>query len=120
MEDRSAPSTLYAAYVANAGAGILKSVDAGESWTVVYTTSDITATTVAVGSGGVYAAYAGGLGGGIMHSVDGGSTWNLANTGLEYFDLHALATDPLHPGILYVGGVGGSSSAQTPKLRGPP
>ena len=105
--DRSAPATLYAAYEANAGAGILKSVDAGESWTVVYTTSGITATTVAVGPGGVYAAYAGGLGGGIMHSVDGGSTWNPPNTGLEYFDLHVLATDPLHPGVLYVGGVGG-------------
>jgi photosystem II stability/assembly factor-like uncharacterized protein len=105
--DRSAPSTLYAAYIANAGAGILKSVDAGESWTVVYTTPDVAAITVAVGPGGVYTAYAGGSGGGIMRSVDGGSTWNPANTGLEDFDLHVLATDPLHPGVLYVGGVGG-------------
>jgi photosystem II stability/assembly factor-like uncharacterized protein len=105
--DRSAPSTLYAAYLANAGAGILKSVNAGESWSVVYRTSDITAIVVTVGPSGVYAAYAGGSGGGMLHSIDGGSTWNPANTGLEYVDVRVLATNPLHPGALYVGGVGG-------------
>jgi photosystem II stability/assembly factor-like uncharacterized protein len=105
--DRSSSSTLYAAYLANAGAGILKSVDAGESWSVVYRTSGNTALTASVGPGGVYAAYAGESGGGILHSVDGGSTWNPANGGLEYFDLHVLATDPVHSGILYAGGVGG-------------
>jgi photosystem II stability/assembly factor-like uncharacterized protein len=38
--------------------------------------------------------------GGIMHSEDGGQSWSAGMAG-ENPDIHALATDPAHPDVLY-------------------
>jgi photosystem II stability/assembly factor-like uncharacterized protein len=111
LVDPANPGTLYGAYVSNNGAGLLKSVDSGESWSVLYTISNdsINSYTMvaAIGPAGLYAGYFGVSNGGLLRSGDGGSTWSAVQNGLESFNFKVLAVSPANPGTLYLGGVGG-------------
>jgi photosystem II stability/assembly factor-like uncharacterized protein len=103
--DPADSSRVYAGYATNGSGGILKSVDAGQSWTVLYTADGAGSISVVAGPRGLYAA--GLRDGGLLKSADGGATWNPANTGLDYFYLTLLAMDPVRPGTIYTGGLGG-------------
>jgi photosystem II stability/assembly factor-like uncharacterized protein len=119
--DPLSPSTLYAASSNGLGWGILKSMDSGESWSVVNTGPRPFA-----GSGGntllltispttPATVYTGDFNrelpsGHLAKSTDGGVTWNALDAGLTYVDVRAVAIDPMVPSRIYAG-TGGSPSA---------
>ena len=111
--DPESPSRIYATYGssrADAGWGIVKSTDGGESWTMTNAgvlAGDYAVSVVAIDPATpqtLYAAYVDqGFAqlGGIVKSTDGASSWNPANAGRSFIDLRALAIHPMDADTLY-------------------
>ncbi len=129
--DPSNPATIYAGTITavdgkgEVGAGVFKSVDAGNSWRPVnggLTDARVSAFALDPRSPG--AAYAGLDGRGVFKaSADGG--WRAANTGLTSTGVHAVAVDPRDPANVYAGTDGGvfkstnGGASWRPSLRAP-
>jgi len=111
--DPQDPSTLYAATGAK---GILKSTDAGESWSAANSGLPISnsgppiilVNALAIDSQNSSTIYTvvnsccpGG--GGVFKSTDAGASWSAVNSGLPESYSYILAIDPLNPNTLYLG-----------------
>jgi photosystem II stability/assembly factor-like uncharacterized protein len=104
--DPLTPSTIYGA---TSDRGVVKSMDAGASWTSANTglrRGSVTALAIDPQTPGtLYAAVSSGTAGGLFKSTDGASTWNLSGltaaqvTGSAY--ISALAIDPENTSTVY-------------------
>src|SRR5438034_7455137 len=95
----STPTTLYAGQW---GGGVLKSTDAGGSWTAVnsgLTYLDVRA--LAINPSTPTTLYAGTGGGGVFKSTDAGGSWTAVGPSNDY--VFALAFNPSTPTTLYAG-----------------
>jgi photosystem II stability/assembly factor-like uncharacterized protein len=110
--DPGSPSRIYATYGnSSAGWGVIKSTDAGESWTVMNaglpSGNFIAGSSVAIDPSNPATLYVGhrdrsGTGvGGIFKSTDGAASWNPANKGRSFVDTRVLAVDPVNAGTIY-------------------
>jgi len=119
--DPTHPSTLYAG---TTGGGVLKSIDAGDSWHGASLPSGAidaliidpsTASTLYAGASGVGVGLAVQGGGAVFKSTDAGGSWNTTNTGLNTGtglntvasgggSVHSLAIGRSTRSILYAGG----------------
>jgi fibronectin type 3 domain-containing protein/photosystem II stability/assembly factor-like uncharacterized protein len=98
--DPSDPKTIYAG---SYGGGILKSKDAGETWTSMnsgLTSPEVSA--LAIDPLNTATIYAGTKGGGVFKSTDGGASWVSVNNGLSTLTINNLVVDPLTPTTLYL------------------
>ena len=101
------PATIYLGTITavdgkgDVGAGIFKSVDAGDSWRPVNAgLTDARVSALALDPRGLGTAYAGIDGRGVFKRSPDGS-WRAANTGLRNLGVHALAVDPEDPATVY-------------------
>jgi CubicO group peptidase (beta-lactamase class C family) len=98
------PATLYAA----TWDGLLKSSDAGDTWSAANTGLTSTrVTSLAIDPVTPATLYAGTYDGGVFKSTNAGETWAAVNTGLTDTDVWSLAIDPVTPTTLYAGTEGG-------------
>jgi photosystem II stability/assembly factor-like uncharacterized protein len=98
-----APRTLW---LGTAG-GLLRSTDAGDTWTATGLGQPVAAVAIAASSPGtVYAglqkAWSDADVGGISVTTNGGGTWTRRNRGLTGLDVATLAVDPSDPDILWI------------------
>jgi ligand-binding sensor domain-containing protein len=102
--DPVSPARLFAA---TNGAGVLRSIDTGATWTgssAGMINTDVRAVDVGAAPGALYAAT---LGGGVLRSHDGGVTWTGGTTrDLADSFVLAIAVDPVHPATVYIGTAG--------------
>ena len=97
--DPTSPQTIYAG---THFAGLVKSTDAGGSWSVANTGLTTEIFVLAIDPTSPQTIYAGG--GGVFKSTDAGGTWSAMKTGLSKGAIHALAIDPTSPQTIYAGG----------------
>jgi photosystem II stability/assembly factor-like uncharacterized protein len=88
------PGTVY-----SVGGPILRSLDAGASWTQVQAGNFIS---VAVAPSAPKTVYAGGAVAGMVKSTNGGATWTSTGT-LASNSVRAIAVHPTQPGTVYAG-----------------
>ncbi len=92
----------YASADSYGGIGILKSVDAGETWTVIGLTNEKRITKIAINplntSTLLVSTY-----GGVYRSTDGGASWTKTSTFSSAWD---IAIDPSNPSVCYAGASG--------------
>jgi len=102
--DPQNPAILYAGILGFLGfddvGRVYKSSNGGITWSLTNFFSFFGVTALAIGPPAT--VYAGTEGGGVLKSTDGGVSWNDSSTGLEDFDIFALAVNPRTPAILYV------------------
>lgn len=122
--DPRTPTTIYAALrrrpgqVPESDAGVLKSIDGGETWRFTWIGSRDSSIVGLVVDPQVpttiYAAAGAGprpdSKGGILKSTDAGETWRTLTTPLDGLAPSSLILDPLQPGTLYLGSQGGPFS----------
>ena len=115
--DPQDPSTIYVgisngaiafdpgAYVPAVGAGIVKSIDAGMSWSPInFGLDDLNVVAIVVDPQTSSTVYAATDGGGVFKSINGGLAWAPRSNGLpDEGEVYALAMDPLTPLTLYAG-----------------
>jgi photosystem II stability/assembly factor-like uncharacterized protein len=86
----SEPAGFYAngntMYVADEGMGLMKTTDAGATWSVRYSSFAEPALCVAFSSTNTNFGVVGTDGAGVYFTIDGGATWTQYNTDLEYTD----------------------------------
>jgi len=94
------PSSTQTVYAGAWGGGLYKSIDGGQTWTVIYgSLGYVSALTLDPSDPStIYAASAYG---GLFRSADGGTTWS--DLGLDSDQVTALAVDPSDPQTLYAG-----------------
>lgn len=110
--DPQAPSTVYVGLghdftsdrYQNAW-GVFKSVNGGESWSKLETSSDA-GSALALDPRDSSTVYAG-TSRGVLKSTNGGTSWSWSNTGEFSGDVRALAIDPLVPSTVYAMSSGG-------------
>jgi photosystem II stability/assembly factor-like uncharacterized protein len=91
------PRTLYAA---GSFPGVVKSTDAGASWTILPGSPD--GGVVAIDPRNPATLYASTLAGGLARSRDGGSHWTRITADRRFF-VKTLAVDPARPSRIYLG-----------------
>ena len=97
--DPASPTTLFV----TAGNTVVKSSDAGETWTTVYSFTYLDLPSCVTVAPEPAAAVYVGTSTGVLKSVDGGLTWAPASEGLGCGDVRALAVDPSSPSVVYAG-----------------
>ncbi len=103
--DPNNPSTLYAGTIR---AGVAKSTDGGQSWTLM--NAGISEAhppghilSLAVSSADSNSVLAGTFGAGVMKSVNSGASWSRSSSGLTASWVQGLAVDPSNPSHLFAG-----------------
>jgi photosystem II stability/assembly factor-like uncharacterized protein len=95
------PSTLYATEADWPSTRIFRTVDAGGTWTAVYTgAAHLNLSTLTLDPRTPSTLYVGSSTG-VLKSTDAGTTWTAASAGLDHPDIDALAVDPVTPSTLY-------------------
>ena len=90
-------ATVYA----GTSAGVFKSIDAGESWSLSADFVERGVTSLAIDPIQPSTLYAGTNSGEVMKTVDGGVSWFLL-TGIDLkYAIHELIVDPSHPATVY-------------------
>jgi hypothetical protein len=108
--DPVAPNTLYANAIPTGDYGdaqILKSTDAGASWSVVNARPPCYVQDLAISARKSSTLYAG-TGCGVFMSTDGGMNWIAVNSGLTNLSVFVLAINPQDRNTLYAGTGGGA------------
>jgi photosystem II stability/assembly factor-like uncharacterized protein len=102
--DPNAPQVVFAAAIVGSDAGLLRSANGGESWSVVIATGlPAILTFDALSAGTVYVA----LGTRISKSTDDGLSFTPLSTFSDQSAPNAIMTDPFHAGVLYAGSYSG-------------
>ncbi|MBI2837193.1 MAG: hypothetical protein HYX75_02690 [Acidobacteria bacterium] len=109
VADPQSPGTIYASGLFDIAGhremegdaeGLLKSVDRGETWTVLH---PFGTRALAMSQLGPYVIYAAGVGAvPVSKSTDGGRTWIDASAGLRGADVISIAVDPESPETVYI------------------
>jgi photosystem II stability/assembly factor-like uncharacterized protein len=111
--DPSSPSTVYSGRKAG---GILKSTDAGKTWTPAGKWDDFTSVrSLAIDPAHPRTVYAGTFSGKVHKSTDGGAHWARLPLDVYTTPIQAIAIDPKNSRTIYVGTEGGSDRAGVQK-----
>jgi photosystem II stability/assembly factor-like uncharacterized protein len=99
-----------AVYAATAGDYVLKSTDAGLTWTAIHQgLSDVDVLSLAIDPTDDLVLYAGSTNG-VFKSTNGASTWVRTSVGIsDYTLIKSLAIDPTAPSTIYAGAAGWES-----------
>jgi hypothetical protein len=96
-------AVLFAA-VSGAGGGVFRSTDGGTAFAATtFPESDALAVATAQTSLSTVLAGTNGQGAGVYRSTDSGATWSAGGAGLASTTVHAIAIDPTHANLVYVG-----------------
>lgn len=105
--DRTDSRILYAGSMT----GIFKSLDSGDTWSLVR--SNLYIRSVAIDPSNHLVVYAGSDFVGMLKSTDGGATWSTINSGLTDLKVMAVAIDPATTTTVYAATYGGGAFKST-------